>query len=261
MGLSALGALIAIALAFLAQSPRMLTRFKLNNQRLDLRARALTGYGLALLLLAFGFFVAGVPLDSGATEAAATGMGGEGLAAGTIDASATLTETLSIGGDSGAMVGLPTPASSGGSGAMIGLATPAPELTGTLPISGTAEFTLPPGAETGEPAATAAAEGTDAPTATPTPPPTATATPTPAPTLTPTPIFGPTALVGDETSNLPVRQLPGGAVLVVLVRGDVVLPLSGHAFHTGEVWREISTVNGVIGWVPERFLVYPAPEE
>jgi len=46
-------------------------------------------------------------------------------------------------------------------------------------------------------------------------------------------------------------------VLVVLVRGDTLLPLSGHAFHTGEVWREISTVNGVIGWVPERFLEYP----
>ena len=51
MGLSAVGALIAIALAFLAQSPRLLTRLNMAGQRLDMRARTLTGYGLALLLL------------------------------------------------------------------------------------------------------------------------------------------------------------------------------------------------------------------
>ena len=45
-------------------------------------------------------------------------------------------------------------------------------------------------------------------------------------------------------------------MLAVLVRGEIVLPMSGHAFHTGEVWREISTVAGIIGWVPERFLVF-----
>jgi len=259
MGLSAFGALLAIALAFLAQSPRMLTRFKLNGQRLDLRARAFTGYGLALLLLAVGFFVAGVPLDSGPSTAetlAENGGSGEApLAVGTIDATGTLTETQNIGGNSGAMVGLPTSSASGG--AIAGLGTPGPALTGTLPISGTVELSLPPGAETGEPspAPTPAAEAGVEPTATRFP--TATPTVTPSPTPTPTPILGPTARVGDNTSTLPVRQLPGGAVLVVLVRGDTLLPLSGHAFHTGEVWREISTVSGVIGWVPERFLEYP----
>ncbi len=35
MGLSAFGALVAIALAFLAQSPRLLARLKLGSQRLD----------------------------------------------------------------------------------------------------------------------------------------------------------------------------------------------------------------------------------
>ncbi len=259
MGLSAFGALLAIALAFMAQSPRMLTRFKLNSQRLDLRARAFTGYGLALLLLAFGFFIAGVPLDSSAPTAEILaengGAGEEPAVAGTADVTETLTEAQTTGGNSGAMVGLPTSSSSGG--AMVGLETPAPALTGTLPISGTAELSLPPGAATGEPspAPSLAAEATVEPTATRFP--TATPTPTPVPTLTPTPILGPTARVGDNTSTLPVRQLPGGAVLVVLVRGDTLLPLSGHAFHTGEVWREISTVNGVIGWVPERFLEYP----
>jgi len=62
MGLSAVAALLAIALSFLAQSPRMLARLHLTGSRLDLRARTLTGYGLALLLLAMGFFAAGVPL-------------------------------------------------------------------------------------------------------------------------------------------------------------------------------------------------------
>ena len=257
MGLSAIGALLAIALAFLAQSPRMLTRLKLNNQRLDLRARTFTGYGLALLLLALGFFVAGVPLDQGnAAETVADNGAALEQPAGTLSASATLTETVPLGGNSGAMVGLPTSPSGGED--EVALGTPEPSLTGTLPLSGTADLSLPPGAVTGEPAsdATQDADSTSAPTVTPTLFPTATSTPTPAPTMTPTPILGPTARVGDSTSTLPVRRLPGGPVLVVLVRGDTLLPLSGHAFHTGDIWREISTVDGVIGWVPEEFLEY-----
>jgi hypothetical protein len=148
------------------------------------------------------------------------------------------------------MVGLPT--SSAEENATAGL--PTVDLSAVAVVTATVELT--PSAATVAPGTAAPAR--QRPTATATLFPTATPTLTPAPTLTPTPIAGPTARIGDETSTLPVRRLPGldEPVLAVLVRGEIVLPLSGHAFHTGEVWREISTVAGIIGWVPERFLVF-----
>ena len=263
MGLSAFAALLAIALAFVALSPRMLTRLNMTNRRLDMRARTFTGYGLALLLLAMGFFVAGVPLGEEAAplaEATPAATGDEAIAATT-----PITATLAAGSQSGAMVGLPT--SSAEDSNSSGL--PTVDLSAVAPISGTVELELPPGAATGEPGAaeaTAAPQATtEAATAEPTATvaPTATPTHTPAPTPTPTPILVPTARVGDDTSTLPVRRQPGldEPVLAVLVRGEIVLPLSGHAFHTGEVWREISTVNGIIGWVPERFLSFEEVEQ
>ena len=252
MGLSAVGALIAIALAFLAQSPRLLTRLNMAGQRLDMRARTLTGYGLALLLLAMGFFAAGVPLGAPpATVAVATDDTPAAVA--TLDAAATITATVPVGGQSGAMVGLPT--SSAEENATAGL--PTVDLSAVAVVTATVELT--PSAATVAPGSastpTAEATATLFPTATP--------TLTPAPTLTPTPIAGPTARIGDETSTLPVRRLPGidEPVLAVLVRGEIVLPMSGHAFHTGEVWREISTVAGIIGWVPERFLSFEELEQ
>lgn len=333
MGLSALGALVAIALALLAQSPRMLTRLNLTGQRLDLRAKAFTGYGLALLLLAMGFFAAGVPLsaedraalaeagDETAITLLSPGPGREFTTADTInfdwfwpvapEAGQQFVVYLSDGAreymlgfvgepNNGAayrlaMSGQELPAagddltwwvrleSTGGetlatseaiplivtladaapgpngsqSGAMVGLPTAAPDLAAGGVLTGTAAVALPPDATPGDPAATtpAAATATPPPTDTPTPVPTATPTPTPLPTPTPTPILGPTARVA-ETSNLPVRAQPDGAVLVVLVRGDIVIPLAGHAFHGGQVWREISTVAGVVGWVQEQYLQY-----
>ncbi|KAA3655882.1 MAG: hypothetical protein DWQ04_32675, partial [Chloroflexi bacterium] len=62
MGVTGFGALIAITLAYVAQLPRFLTRIGLAGARLDLRIRELTGLALAMVLLAFGFFLAGVPL-------------------------------------------------------------------------------------------------------------------------------------------------------------------------------------------------------
>lgn len=257
MGLAAFGALVAIVLAFLAQSPRLLSRLKLTGQRLDLRARSFTGYGLALLLLAMGFFLAGVPLGAGESQTAAEATdiagGVEAAATEAIEEEAPAAEETT-GGQSGAMVGLPTSSAGGASGAMSGLITPQPTLevgeviTGTLAAT-TAEATAPSPA-TGEAtaAATPAASATRAPTMTP--------TATPSPTPTPTPILVPTARINDETSTLPVRRLPGGPVLVVLVRGDTVIPLTGNAFHSGQVWQEIQTVDGVIGWVQDRFLDY-----
>jgi hypothetical protein len=78
MGLSAFGALIAIALALLAQTPRLLSRFGLIRFRFDLRARSFTVYGFALLLLSVGFFLAGVPLGSPAANTPATETSGAG---------------------------------------------------------------------------------------------------------------------------------------------------------------------------------------
>lgn len=264
-GLAALGALIAIALAFLAQSPRLLARFKLTGWRLDLRAKSYTGYGLALLLLAMGFFLAGVPLGPRAAAvagdatiaAAATELAaGDGLS-GTDAPPETTGDTSPTGGQSGAMVGLPTATAGGASGAMAGLITPQATIEVSEVISGTAEVPLPPGATTAQPAPTAAPdEPTPTSTASPTRVPTATTTPTPSATPTPTPILGPSARINDGTSTLPVRRLPGGPVLVVLVRGDTVIPLAGHAFFDGDLWREIQTVDGIVGWVPDEFLDY-----
>ncbi len=245
MGLSAVAALLAIALSFLAQSPRMLARLHLSGSRLDLRARTLTGYGLALLLLAMGFFAAGVPLG-GPSAAAAAPTAAADLAEATPDAAAA--ETLPANGSqSGAMVGLPTSSAGDESATGVG-GLPTADLSAVAPITATVEAGPSPTVTT--------APGTATPAATPTLFPTATPTPTPSPTPSPTPILVPTATVGENTSTLPVRQLPGGPVLVVLVRGDIVLPLPGHAFQNGDVWREISTVNGVIGWVPDEFLDY-----
>ena len=251
MGLAAVGALVAILLAFLAQSPRLLSRLKLTGQRLDLRARALTGYGLALLLLAMGFFLAGVPLDANREQIAAetTELPGLGSAVATeLAENEDATGNGGNGSQSGAMIGLPSATPGGASGAMGDLITPQATLepgdiiTGT--IETTAEAVAPPAATDAPPAATA----TRAPTVTPT------SSPTPTPTATP--ILVPTARINDETSTLPVRRLPNGPVLVVLTRGDTVIPRTGNAFHGGEVWKEIQTVDGVIGWVPERFLDY-----
>ncbi len=132
MGLAAFGALIAITFAFLAQSPRMLTRLNLSGQRLDLRAKTFTGFGLALLLLAMGFFLAGVPLEPGAAETVDTPTDVDRSPLEEIADSAVTpedaAETGTAGGQSGAMVGLPTTGPGGASGAMAGLITQQPTL-------------------------------------------------------------------------------------------------------------------------------------
>lgn len=260
MGLAAFGALVAIFLAYLAQSPRLLSRLKLTGRRLDLRARSFTGYGLALLLLALGFFLAGVPLDGGeaGSVAESTGLPAEGETAGTIMLGHATAESEIAGGQSGAMVGMPTQPPGGASGAMSGLITPQATLEPGEIITETLDATAdnPPSAATPLPPA-----GTPEPEATATRFPTATPSPEPSPTPSPTPILLPTARINDQTSTLPVRRLPGGPVLVVLVRGDTVIPLAGNAFHSGEVWQEIQTVDGVIGWVPDRFLEYGSNNE
>lgn len=138
---------------------------------------------------------------------------------------------------------------------MSGLITPQATLEPGEVITGTLD--APPS----ESVTQVAPLGTPEPDATATRVPTATPSPEPSPTPTATPILLPTARINDQTSTLPVRRLPGGPVLIVLVRGDTVIPLTGNAFHSGEVWQEIQTVDGVIGWVPDRFLEYESSGE
>lgn len=255
MGLAGFGALAAITLALLAQSPRLLTRLNLTGSRLDLRAKAFTGYGLALLLLAMGFFLAGVPLgpENDPVAAAATTeatplfeespVAADEITAATPESGAG---TSNPGSQTGAMVGLPTRAVTGSESTAAPL-EPGALITGTQAVA-TVE-PIPPQQTPATAEATPRLTATLSPSATP--------TPTPSPTPTATPILVPTARIGDDTSTLPVRRSPAGPVLVVLVRGDTVIPLTGRAFHSGEVWREIQTVTGIFGWVPDRFLEYP----
>jgi hypothetical protein len=298
MGLSAFGALIAIGLALLAQTPRLLSRFGLIRFRFDLRARSFTVYGFALLLLSVGFFLAGVPLGSSAGNTPATQTAGVGE--GTIVAEATANNDLSTGVQTPATItdeshesdsGFSVPT---GSGATIGLpgeetgegaiaptapaelvgtsATGAsfdtpdtPALTTTLAITsgesvfvGTAEVeveetsTPTPEPATLTPTALPSATMTTAPTETPTASPTVEPTATPSPT----PIDEPTAVIGAGTSTLWIRRTPGGQNLALLNRGDRVILLGGHANYGGRLWREVRTLDGVIGWVQEEYLEF-----
>ena len=250
MALTAAGALLMLAFAYVAQSPRMMNRLGLAGSRLDLRARTFTGFALAFLVLAFGFFVAGVPLVNDTPEPEAE------VAVPTADAN-----------ESEAVAAAPTqepdsaeetsedveaPVEEGGeddqpeTGAVVG----PPPAAQTATAETLADDELPTTTATPLPTATP----TNTPTNTPTPTPSPTATSTPLPTLTPTPIFEETAVVNTGTSTLWLKRTPGGRDLTVVRGGDVVILLGGHANASGALWREVSTVNGVIGWVQEAFL-------
>ena len=72
MGVTAVLALLMTILAYIAQSPRALMRMGLAGYRLDLRVKLFTGYALASLILMLGFFLAGVPIESGSSTAEVT---------------------------------------------------------------------------------------------------------------------------------------------------------------------------------------------
>jgi hypothetical protein len=252
MGLSVLGALITLALSLLAQSPQALKRIGLGGSSLEQRARTFTTYAFALLILAFGFFLAGVPIGAGGqTTAQTTGQPtlpptaeSESMAAGTeipdpeIAAPPLTPETGAFGGpppDASVTAGQPiTPAST------ISVST-------SLPGSTTPANT---------PVATAEPTGTEEPTATPRPTLTPTPTNTPFPTLTPTPITRPTAVVDIGGGNVWIYRSPGGQNLLILSSGDIVILLNGRANQGGILWQEIMTVTGVTGWIQEEYLVY-----
>lgn len=304
MGLSAAGALIAIGLSLLAQTPRLLARFGLTKFRFDLRARSFTVYGFALLLLGIGFFLAGVPLGDtpvaeSPLELAEGGPSVEETAAVTGELSEELNplSTLEPANPSdpieeeaadnattsstGAFGGLPDQETAAEETAaptipaeLLGTEVADGSLSSTLSLTTTAAITATNGLAatdapleanvTNEPPAPTAEPPTPTPTETPSPTSTDTPSPTPAPTEEPTstptptpspmPPDQPTANIGVGTSTLWVRRTPGGQNLSLLRSGDTVLLLSGHANYNGLLWRQVSTLDGVVGWVQTAYL-------
>jgi cytoskeletal protein RodZ len=257
MGLSGLGALIALGLAFLALSPRLTARMGLFGW--GLRLRTFVGYAFAFLLLSLGFFLAGVPLGeepiaAEATDAAGSAATGAGAEVSTDVPESTVQADLVIDAVTSTVTGTPTPSSSTRtSGAF------APLASATASIS-TEESTLAP-TRTPRPAAEPVdtpetASPTTTPTATTTATPTSTSTPTttPTPTMTPTPIEGETAQIDTQGSTLWVRRSPSGQTLALVTDGDTVILLPGHANQAGILWQEVSTLSGVTGWVQLEFL-------
>jgi len=278
MGLSGLGALIAIGLAFLAFSPRFVTRLGLNGYRLETRVRMLTGYAFAMLLLALGFFLAGVPLDSQSsiesTIAAETIMTTPTVAVAVVGVTETavsqplptLTSTISDDSSSSSSTGaFSAPPTATNILAITSenqelLATPS--LTISLPTPARQVSTIPSTTDTTPTAASpslpsvATQTATTTPLATATPTMTPTPSMTPSPTITPTPIEGETAEIDTSGSTLWIRRMPGGQPIVLVRDGDVVIPLSGHANQGGILWQEVRTVDGIRGWVQEEFLSF-----
>lgn len=245
MGLSALGALLATMLAYIAQSPQLAARPFFRRLRLVARARTFTGYALALMLLAGGFFLAGVPIDQSVTPAATAVAGITPFpeiatpTATTESTAESTTTTTTRTGQSGAFSGPPPAAGESGGG------TAVPDVDATAVEEQPPTATTAPLAET-----TATATPRTQPTSTPTPLP----TDTPAPTVTPTPIEGETATINTGTSTLWVRRSPGGQTLVLVRGGETIILLPGHANQAGILWQQIMTVNGTVGWVQEEFV-------
>lgn len=267
MGLSIAGALIALAFALLGQSPGMIQRLGVGGARLDLRVRTFTSYAFALLLLSVGFFLAGLPVDSETDSPDGAGT----------------TETASISSDSEAA----TESSAASLDSLSEMTADSPEEGGSTPESNTTEDSTPesgsfsgpppitPGlsSETGDAAEADLFEGTTAsdgagipppertntprPTSSPTTAATPTPTETPTPTITPTPISGETANVSSGGSTIWIVRSPGGQNLTLVRDGDTLLLQPGHANQAGQLWREIRTVNGILGWIQEIFLEYP----
>lgn len=256
MGLAAFGALIAIGLALLAQSSRFLKRAGLVGYQLERRARLFTGYGFALLLLAIGFFLAGVPLTGEpaaiplaestipvTSDGAETEAGGGNVTPRPEEVAPTMT-TMPVSGAFDA----PPPALETAAAINDGEAT---ETAGSTPGATTAVATLL--SETGTTAALTPTVVAPTPTVTPTP--TSTPTVTPTPTLTPAPIEGRTAVVRSGGNSVWIRRMPGGQALVMVRHNDTVILLSGRANQGGILWQEISTLDGTIGWIPAEFLL------
>lgn len=264
MGAAALAALIATTLAFIGQSPRFIKRIGLDIYRLDLRIRGFTGFALAMMLLAFGFFLAGVPLMPTQADVASA-EASDGMLAITAVPSADvmlddldLIPTITVSADEAVTEDDGTPVTGAFGGPPPGRETP---ITTTTTLTTTSLAPIPDEPTTATPTGIP-----NTPTVTPTPDPSATATPsqtptatptptqTPTPTLTPTPIVGETATVSSDGSTVWVRRSPGGQQLTIVNDGDTIILLAGNANQGGLLWQEVMTVDGLSGWLEARFL-------
>jgi hypothetical protein len=253
MGITAVGTILMLILAYIAQSPRLITRLGLSGYRLDLRARTFTGYALALLLLSVGFFLAGVPLGSSSGDATAESRevvpdtsesGAMGDIAGpvsTVEPEVSEEDAVVDDGtpDSGAFGGPPPAALTATAEAIVVNADDQDEEV--IPEEPT-EIILPSSTPTSTQTVT------PSPTASPTP------TTTPTPTHTATPIFEETAMINTGSSTVWIKRTPGGQDFILVRGGDTVILFPGHATLAGVLWREVSTVEGEVGWVLESFL-------
>jgi hypothetical protein len=276
MALSAVAALLVMLLAYAGQSPQMVYRLGRMGHALRQRARLLIGTGVACLMLALGFFMAGVPLDGGA---AGEPMAAEGTPTNPFNtplASTALTIPAIANadeGDSGESGSFGTQDGAEGEvemnegDVMPALTAVAGEEELTEEVSGgfgesrmtmTADALLAAVTPVGTPSATPTPSPTS--TASPTPTPSNTPTPTPSPTLTPTPTFtptpmsGPTAVVRAQGRALWVRRSPNGQRLVPLAEGEMVSLTGGRANFDGALWQEIRTGAGVLGWLEDSYL-------
>lgn len=270
MGAALVGALLLTLLTYVALSPELLIRLKLNGRRLPQRVREFVGYIIACLLLMVGFFLAGVPLEAEVVPTAVTIV---------ITATPPAETTVILATDtpdnetSNLLTPQPTleidTESSGSFGSSLASSEDGEEEEG-----GSEGDVAPPATEEGEAieeeetavqeaTATIAASPTPTATSTRVPPstatatatPTETATPSPEPTFTPVPPQGETAVIQTGGSTLWVRQTPGGRTLTLLRDGDTVVLSRGVASWEGEIWREVRTLDGVLGWIRKEFLV------
>lgn len=285
MGLSALGALLFVTLALIGQSPGVMRRLGLDVYRLDLRVRAFTGYAFACLLLIAGFFIAGVPIgDAQEPEPVAQGGGttpepGETSPTTVTDfedifSTPPITATLSL---TESLTSTPTRPATGAMGGVTsrtptvdaaeanGTGDATPDIpTPTEEGAGVDADGAPLPTETGTPTPVSTDTPSPTPTFTPSPTPSETPTVTPTPTatetpsLTPTPVEGPTATVNSDGANIWLYRSPGGQELMLVSHGETLLLLAGHANQGGAPWREVQTLQGVEGWIAERFLDYGA---
>ncbi len=283
MGISAGLAVLFSALAFLAQSPSLLARFRLAGSDFSQNSRRLTGLGLACTLLGAGFFMAGVPIgqpdvvqqidQTTAAVQAETGAGAVSAASEVESAESAIAQI-----ESDAETTSQTEAASGGFGAPAQAAddesaTDASGQEATPAAASGGAFSAPAQSdeETGEEAEEAAdgetasaeeadptAEPTQAivePTASPTNTPAPTATPSPIPTATPTPTITPTAVNVDTISVVFdgsvtwVYRVPGNSRLELVNNGDAILLESGRAMVQGVTWQEVRLLDGRLGWI------------
>lgn len=270
MGVASAAALLFVVLAYLAQSPRQIARYRWLAFRLANRGRALTGYGLASLLVALGFFLAGIPI--GPTD------GGDPAAENTPVELVAVTpeESDSVEVSDASTADQPEktdpdqdpefePDLTPESGAFLRPPTAAPEELISEENNNSEEEGVQTEGESAAPTATSQApdvtlSSTPLPSATPSPTPSATPTVTPTPTITPTPILGITAQVETLSSTLWVRRTPGGAQFELVLNGDTLVVEESRVSVGGVLWQQVRTLNGNLGWVQAEFLSSPAGE-